>query len=403
MSFQQGLSGLAAAARNLDVIGNNVANSNTIGAKGSRAEFAAVYANSLAGAGGIAAGLGVSVTAVSQQFTQGDLATTNNPLDLGINGQGFFRTSKVGAIEYTRNGQFQVNKDGYIVNAQGARLTGFLPDTQGNIAIGVPGELQLNMADISPTATSASTIQVNLDARSSVAVTPFSVANAATYSGATSMTVYDSLGKDHSLSLYFSKTGSNSWDVYSTVDGTAVSPTASGTLTFGTNGLMTSTGQITLAMPVGADAGGTQTAVLDLSGVTQYGAAFGVNQLSQNGAATGKLAGFSIAPDGQILGRYSNGKSKLQGQVALANFINPQGLSPQSGNSWSESPASGQPIVGEPGTGNLGLLQSGALESSAVDMTAELVNMITAQRVYQANAQTIKTQDQVMQTLVNMR
>jgi flagellar hook protein FlgE len=403
MSFQQGLSGLNAAARNLDVIGNNVANSNTVGAKGARAEFAAVYATSLAGATSATSGLGVNVAAVSQQFIQGDLTTTNNPLDMGINGQGFFRLSNRGAIEYSRNGQFQINKDGFLQTAQGAKLTGFLPDAQGRIAIGVPGDLKLNMADISPTATSFTKAQVNLDARTPVAAQAFNLADANTYSGATSMTIYDSLGKDHSLSMYFRKSGSNGWDVHAAVDGTLIAPGPTGNLTFGTDGLLTGGGTINLSVPVGADAGGNQAVTLDLQKVTQYGSGFGVNELTQDGFSTGRLAGFSVAPNGDILGRYSNGKSKSQGQVALANFINPQGLSPQSGNSWTETSTSGQPVIGAPGSGNLGLLQSGALEQSSVDMTAELVNMITAQRIYQANAQTIKTQDQVLQTLVNLR
>jgi flagellar hook protein FlgE len=403
MSFQQGLSGLNAAAKNLDVIGNNVANANTIGAKGSRAEFAAVYANSLAGASGSTAGLGVSVTGIAQQFLQGDLATTNNPLDMGINGQGFFRLSRNGATEYSRNGQFQIDKNGYIQNAQGARLTGFLPDSSGNTAVGVPGDIRLNMADIAPLATSQASIQVNLDARENVPTAPFSLSDASTYKGATSITAYDSLGSDHSLSMYFRKSGSNAWDVYAAADGTLVQPTPIGSMTFGTNGLLTSSGQMNIAIPVGAAAGGTQNAVIDFSKVTQYGSVFGVNELTQDGFATGRLAGFAVGSSGEILGRYSNGKTKSQGQVALANFINVQGLAPQGGNAWTETSTSGQPVIGAPGSGNLGAIQSGALEQSSVDMTAELVNMITAQRIYQANAQTIKTQDQVMQTLVNLR
>jgi flagellar hook protein FlgE len=403
MSFQQGLSGLNAAAKNLDVIGNNVANANTVGAKGSRAEFAAVYANSLAGASGSTAGLGVSVSGIAQQFLQGDLATTNNPLDMGINGQGFFRLSRNGATEYSRNGQFQIDKNGYIQNAQGARLTGFLPDPSGNTSVGVPGDIRLNMADIAPKGTTQASIQVNLDARESVPAAPFSLSDASTYKGATSITAYDSLGSDHSLSMYFRKSGSNAWDVYAAADGTLVQPTPIGSMTFGTNGLLTSNGQMSIAIPVGAAAGGTQNAIVDFTKVTQYGAVFGVNELTQDGFATGRLAGFAVGSSGEILGRYSNGKTKSQGQVALANFINVQGLAPQGGNAWTETSASGQPIVGAPGSGNLGAIQSGALEQSSVDMTAELVNMITAQRIYQANAQTIKTQDQVMQTLVNLR
>jgi flagellar hook protein FlgE len=403
MSFQQGLSGLNAASKNLDVIGNNIANTNTVGAKTSRAEFADLYAASLYGTASTSVGIGTQVSAVAQQFTQGDLSATSNPLDVAVNGSGFFRMSQGGTVEYTRNGQFKLDKEGYIVNAQGARLTGYVAGPDGRPATGSPADLRLTMSDIPPRPTDRGVIGMNLDARAQVATVPFDVDNANSYSGATTMSVFDSLGREHSLSLYMRKTAANAWDMYGTVDGTPMSATPVGSLAFDSAGRLTSGSPLTLGVPVGADAGGSQSVRINLDGTTQFGSAFGVTELTQNGAGAGRLAGFSIAQDGMIQARYSNGQFRPQGQIVLANFVNPNGLSPLGGNAWSETSDSGQPLVGAPSSGNLGVLQSGAVENSNVDLTAELVSMITAQRVYQANAQTVRTQDQILQTLVNLR
>jgi len=219
MSFQQGLSGLNAAARNLDVIGNNVANANTVGAKSSRAEFADIYANSLNGSSSGAVGIGVAVTSVAQQFTQGDIVTTASPLDMAINGRGFFRTSMAGDVEYTRNGQFRMDKDGYIVTNRGARLSGFPIDGNGSVAVGAPTDLRISLADISPQPTTSASAQLNLDARAGVPTGAFNSGDTSTYNGAMSMTVFDSLGKDHLVSFYYRKTAENTWDVYAATDG----------------------------------------------------------------------------------------------------------------------------------------------------------------------------------------
>ena len=222
MSFQQGLSGLNAASRNLDVIGNNVANANTVGAKASRAEFADVYATSLSGAGSSFNGIGVSVADVTQQFTQGDITTTNSALDMAINGRGFFRMSNDGEMTYTRNGQFQLDKNGYIVNAQGGRLTGYPADANGQVNAGVPVDLRLQTGDIAPRATDAGTVVANLDAAATTPASPFGVADATSYNGATSLAVFDSQGAEHTVAVYFRKAADNTWDVYGAADGTAV-------------------------------------------------------------------------------------------------------------------------------------------------------------------------------------
>lgn len=405
MGFQQGLSGLNAAAKNLDVIGNNVANASTVGFKGSQAQFADVYASTIGG--GAQAGIGTRVAAIAQQFTQGNITTTNNSLDMAVSGSGFFRLSDNGSVTYSRNGQFQMDKDGYIVTSQGNRLTGFLPNAAGVIVATAPAELQISTADLLPNATTAIAAGLNLDSRSSIipALPAFDPNNSATFSNSTSMTVYDSLGSSHVASIYFAKTATNAWNAYLTVDGvnTQAANAPLTAMTFNTSGVLTAPAApvtCTAFTPAGAAA---QTLSLDFASTSQFGGIFGVNSLTQDGYTSGRLTGFNTGADGMISGRYSNGQAKTLGQVVLANFSNPQGLQPLGGNNWAETSTSGTPLVGAPGSSSLGVLQTSAVEDSNVDLTAELVNMITAQRVYQANAQSVKTQDQVMQTIVNLR
>ncbi len=221
------------------------------------------------------------------------------------------------------------------------------------------------------------------------------------------MTVYDSLGNDHIATMYFVKTGGGFWDVYQQLDGgaTTLASAASPTLTFDTSGALTAgaNNTLTLAIPASFGAATPQSVTLDFTGSTQYGSAFGVNRQTQDGYASGRLSGITISEDGTVQGRYSNGQSRNLGQIVIANFASPNGLISLGNNLWAESPASGQPLVGAPGTGSLGVLVAGSVEESNTDLTAELVNMITQQRAYQANAQSIKTQDQILQTLVNLR
>jgi len=407
MSFQQGLSGLNAAARNLDVIGNNIANANTVGFKQGRAEFADLYANTVASSGKGSVGLGVNVTAITQQFSQGNLTTTNSPLDIAINGGGMFRVSTSGSIAYTRNGQFQIDKNGYVVTGVGARVSGFPVDATGRLTTGAPADLQISSADIAPNSTSKISLTMNLDSRKTAPAGAFSPSDAATYTSATSINVYDSQGNAHALSTYLVKTATvNEWDVYAALDGVQVGAGTVGKLTFNTDGTLdTATSAVPYSLVLTPTNGATFPAgvPLDFTGTTQFGSAFGVNSATQDGYAAGKLSGLAIDESGVVTGRYSNGQSKVQGQIALVSFANLQGLAPIGGNLWVESASSGSPLIGVPGSTNMGLLQSGAIEESNVDLTSELVNMITAQRNYQANAQTIKTQDQVLQTLVNLR
>jgi flagellar hook protein FlgE len=507
MSFQQGLSGLNGAAKSLDVIGNNIANASTVGFKGSQAQFADVYANSLNGAGGNQAGIGTKVSQIAQQFTQGNVESSSNPLDIAINGGGFFRTTINGATQYSRNGQFSLDKSGYMVNAQGAKLTGYAASVTGAILAGSPAPIQINASDLSPVATTRVDTQLNLDSGSVVPpTTPFNPIDPTSFNKQTTIDVFDTLGNPHVMSSYYVKTSAGHWDVYAANDGTeitnlAVAGAAQGTtapfaavnaartawqaaapgapaaaalvtyaglagglvaaaataagatpanvaainaaaltagavagntpdkvdaaiaaavsvpnkrvghLDFDTNGALSNAAMLpqtlplTVVLPIfpSTGAAGTLSIQLAFSGTTQYGAATSEKKSTQDGYTAGHLQRFAASADGIILGQYSNGQTHALGQIVLANFANPNGLSPLGNNAWGETSTSGVPLIGTPSSGSLGVLQSSAVENSNVDLTAELVNMITAQRVYQANAQTIKTQDSVLQTLVNLR
>jgi flagellar hook protein FlgE len=424
MGFQQGLSGLNASSKSLDTIGNNIANSGTVGYKAGSTQFADVFAASLNGAGAAPVGLGARVSTIVQQFTQGNISVTNNPLDIAINGGGFFQVDDgQGGTQYSRNGQFQLDKNGFIVNAQGLQLKGIMA-VNGVVSPGSPN-VPLRLFDPSqsltgsPQATGTSTgatgvqANINLDSRLPAIALPFNYADPTTYNQSTAVTTYDSLGNPHTYSMYFVKTAANAWDVYATVTNPAGAvPTfqnlgAAGSLAFNTSGQLTS-GPIAAAIS-DADLGYAGAVLpmafnLNFSGSTQFGSAFAVNTLLQDGYAAGTLAGFQIGNDGTVLGNYTNGQSQVVGQTVLATFRNPQGLQPLGNNVWAQTPDSGESILGTPGSsGQFGVLQSAALEDANVDLTAELVSMITQQRVYQANAQTIKTQDSILQTLVNLR
>ncbi len=404
MSFQQGLSGLNAASKSLEVIGNNVSNANTVGFKQSRAEFADVFAASLNGSGAAQIGIGTKVATVAQQFTQGNISATNNTLDVAINGGGFFRLSNNGAVTYSRNGQFQLDKNGYIVTSDGKRLMG---NSAANLNGSTPVEIQIDTSDLQPSSTTKVTGQLNLNSDSAIidqALTPFDPLDPESYTNSTAITVYDNLGNSHTIQNYFVKTAANNWNVYTTADGNNITPATTPVLRFtntgGFDAANSTVGNVTFTPATGS---GAVTLELDYSDSTQYGATFSVNKLSQDGYSSGRIASFTVGDSGIILGRYTNGQSEELGRVVLANFVNPNGLKSLGGNQWQASFESGDELVGAPGSSTLGVLQSSALEDSNVDLTAELVNMITAQRIYQANAQTVKTQDQVLQTLVNLR
>lgn len=407
MAFQQGLSGLNAASKALDVISNNVSNTSNVGFKQASAQFKDVFSVALnGGAAGVQVGVGTAIGAVSQTFSQGSITPTDNPLDVAINGAGFFRMTNNGSLAYTRNGQFDVDKDGFIVNSAGYQLTGYPANAAGVILPATPTPIQIDTADLLPKQSTSVLMGMNLDSGAVAPAAAFNAANPATYNSSTSVTLFDTLGNSHVMTLYMVKTGAGAWDVHTQLDGGTTALT--GSIAFNT------AGQLTTAMPLavtgltvttGASSpiGGAGGVALDLTGTTQYGSLFGVNSQSQDGYTSGRLSGTSISGDGTVQGRYSNGQSRNLAQVVLVNFASPNGLVSTGGNLWVESPESGQPLLGAPGSGSLGVLQAGSVEESNVDLTAELVNMMTQQRNYQANAQSIKTEDQVMQTLVNLR
>ncbi len=499
MGYQQGLSGLGAASSDLDVIGNNIANSDTVGFKSGTAVFADMYANSVATAVNNQIGIGTQLAEVQQQFSQGTINTTGQALDVAINGNGFFQMSNSGSLTYSRNGVFQLSNTGNIVNSQGLDLMGYAANSSGIINSAQTVPLTVPTTNIAPTETTSITAQLNLDAQDSlmlgtpavnvtttgtlassgatittasagsnnddytiaftsptaytvtdadnaandssgtytagtaitlgngqtvtltgtavagdtVAVTPtpttFDASNSSTYNYSTSTQVYDSLGGSQTVNMYFAKTGSGAWDVYAGVSGGTASLV--GTANFSTSGALTgitsvaattSTDSIAFTIPNTDGSGTPQPLTLDLAGTTQFGSTDGVNNLQQNGFAAGQLTSFTVGTTGILTGNYSNGQTASLGQVVLANFNDPNGLVDLGNNEYAQTAASGAAQISTPGSTNHGTLQGGAVEDSNVDLTNELVNLITAQRDYQANAQTIKTQQTVDQTLINM-
>jgi len=421
MPFTIALSGLNAASSDLRVIGNNVANSSTTGYKSSRAEFADIFASSNLGVTANAIGAGVRVSSVTQQFTQGNISFTDNNLDLAISGQGFFRLNDNGTTAYTRAGAFGVDRDGYVVNGQSQRLTAFQADNNGNITGGL-GDLQLSTGDLPPQASSSVTMSANLDSTQAAVTAPFDRTDPTTYNNSTSVTVYDSLGNPLLMTTYYQKQAApaNSWDQYAYItepDGTVNEMIPAGgvsgdpvVMTFNNSGSLTgvvpNTGSPTVAnyAAVALGTGAANLTVTNtLANVTQFGSAFAVTALDQDGFSTGRLSGVDIGETGIVTARYTNGQSRTLAQVAMANFTNPTGLRQLGDTTWVETFDSGVPLVSAPGSGSQGLLQSGALESSNVQITEQLVNMITAQRNFQANAQVISTADTITQTIINIR
>jgi flagellar hook protein FlgE len=400
MPFAVALSGLNAASSDLNVTGNNIANANTSGFKGSRAEFADVFA-----VGAQAIGNGVRLSAVSQEFSQGGVDFTDRGLDLAISGEGFFTMNDNGVISYTRAGAFGVDRDGYIVNNQNQRLQIFPLANNGTFNTGTLSDLRLATTDAPPQATSNAEFGVNLPANAQPPpVAVFDPNNASTFNHSTALTVYDSLGASHTVTSYFVKTATaNEWQARFYIDGTAVG--GANTMTYSNLGVLTAPvgGSFTLPAYTPTSGAAPITLTTNLLNSTQYGSAFGVNLLSQDGFASGRLSSIDVDTTGVIFARFTNGRSEPLGQVALSNFANTQGLRQLGDTSWGETFTSGDAIRGSAGTGSFGQIQAGALEASNVDLTEQLVNMITAQRNFQANAQMISTADQVTQTIINIR
>ncbi len=416
MSFNIALTGLNAANEDLSVTSNNLANVATIGFKGSRTEFSDLFASTQTGVSATAVGNGVAVSEVAQQFTQGNIETTGNNLDLAISGNGYFVTSDNGALSYTRDGEFQLNSDGDVVTATGQNLQVYPPLANGGFNTGGLENLSLTTGESAPNATTTASLTANLPADSSApADATFSPTDPNSYTNTTSLTVYDSLGAAHTATLYFvnasTATTPDTWDVYEYIDGSQVNADPA-TLTYNTDGALTAAtdpdgdavtgGAVDFGSYTPATGAAAMDVTFNFSGTTQYGDDFGVTAVQQDGYTTGQLTGINISSTGVVQAQYTNGNSIDLGQIALANFANSQGLQQVGNASWVATQDSGEPVNGVAGGSGFGTIQSGSLEESNVDTTSALVDMITAERDFQANAQMIQTQDQVTQSIIQI-
>jgi flagellar hook protein FlgE len=404
MAFGIALSGISAAQTDLDVTANNIANSETTGFKESRSEFAELFSTSLQGVSSLQPGNGVRVSRVAQQFSQGNIKTSSNSLDMAINGSGFFVVSDNGALQYSRAGAFSPDASGNVVNAAGQSLQVYPALSNGGFNTSTLTNLQLQTSQSAPSATTSAETIFNLPANASQpTVATFDPADASSYNNATSVTVYDSLGAAHTSTLYFVKTATaNQWDTHLYVDGTAVG--GAQTLSYSSSGALTTPagGQVNFGTYTPTTGANALSVDFNFSNSTQYGNSFGVTSVIQNGYTTGQLTGITVDATGVVQANFTNGQAVSLGQVALVNFANPQGLQKVDGTNWVETFASGQPVRGESGASGFGQLQSGAVEASNVDVTKQLVNMIVAQRNYQANAQMISTEKSITETIINM-
>jgi len=406
MGFNTSLSGINAANADLNVTANNIANVKTIGFKQSRAEFADLVNSSHYGLSKNTIGTGVNLSQVAQQFSPGPIDPTGNKLDLAISGNGFFTLSMNGSRVYSRAGNFQKDLDGYIINPQGARLQAFAPSADGSRFEGRLADLQLLSSDSPPKQSTLLNVGFTLPGNAKQPVTSiFDPKDSSSYNHAsTGIQIYDSLGVSHTQTSYFVKTANpNEWEVHNFIDGQ--SSGAPVTLQFSDNGQLIAPqpAKITLDPFTPATGAGVVNLSIDISGARQYGEKFATHQIQQDGYAAGKFDEFEISKQGIVFAHYSNGAKQVLGQVALTTFNNLQGLVAQGNNLWSQSHASGDARTGAPQSSDLGQIEQSALEASNVDLTEQLVNMIVAQRNFQANAQAVSVQDQLTQTVINIR
>jgi len=466
MSFNIALSGLNAAQKDLDVTSNNIANVNTVGFKESRAEFVDVYAASLLASGSTKVGDGVLTSTVAQQFSQGSIQFTNNALDLAITGNGFFATvPELGSLEtsYTRAGQFKLNADNFVVNSQGGHLLGFPVNPDGSsasVSLSTTSPIRIPTASGAPTPTSEVDIRMNLpagDAYISNAPGNFDPDDPLTFNHSTSVTIFDSLGDSHIMTYFFVKDdatpapgpdNANEWMLFAAVDGQVIdlkeeAPGAaaadnrvgggvSGPLApagvIGARLVFNSSGDFISQLPALID-GGISTIALGATILsngadplqevkidfnldplipnpnepTQFASNFEVTALNQDGLAVGRLTGIDIGKDGLVRATYSNGTSQPLARIALVNFANEQGLTQVGNTGWKESILSGVALAGEGGTGTFGTVNSSALEQANVNLTTELIDLISAQRNFQANSRALEVDNQLNNTILQIR
>ncbi|HEM8022271.1 flagellar hook protein FlgE [Enterobacter ludwigii] len=407
MGFSQGLSGLKAASKALDVVGNNIANSQTIGFKAGTAAFADIFAG--------AVGLGVQLAGVTQDFGQGNLNYTGRNMDIGINGRGFFRmASEDGSIFYGRNGQFEQDKNGNIYNkVNNLFLTGYQA-VNGQIVPGSPiGPVTIPTGNMAPEASTTGSLTGNLDAGDKKVITaPFDHTDPETYNYVSHIEATDSLGNKHAMKVYFVQDAAGQWKAYG-YDETApkkITDPEGGpdldysevALVFNTDGTIQGNPKLKV---FGAAVNGSSdiTVELDLAGMTKQAGESLVKGEKINGHPPGQYQNFTIGDNGEVVATYSNGQTLVVAQIILADFANSGGLEAKGNNVWAETPQSGQAFLGTSGVGSFGSINGQSLEASNVELGDEMVNMIVYQRNYQSNSQTIKTQSELLQTLVNMR
>lgn len=392
MSFEIALSGINAVNSQLDTISNNIANAGTYGFKSSRANFASMYAGSQA--------TGAEVSSMTQSIDiGGSVLTTGRGLDAAIQGRGFFTAKDAsGAMLYTRVGVFSTDKNGFIIDSAGRKLQGY-PVLPGSTALGVLGDLTVPTGQVPAQASSRLHYVGNLSSDwTAPAVATFDKGDPQSFNSSMVSMVYDSLGSQHSVTQYFVKTATNEVTVHYTFDGADLAATT--TLQFGSDGQLlapTAAVPLTLGTPAGAAA---LTVNLDYSGSTQFAGEANTTVNAPDGYASGTLTGLQLSDDGSIMAQYSNGQKQSLGKVALATFPNEGALVSVSDSSWTTSNESGLALYATPGSGLAGTLTAGALEQSNVDMTAELVNLMGAQRNYQANTRIISTESELMQALM---
>ncbi|SAE04535.1 flagellar hook protein FlgE [Enterobacter cloacae] len=411
MAFSQAVSGLNAAATNLDVIGNNIANSATYGFKSGTASFADMFAGSKVG-------LGVKVAGITQDFTDGTTTNTGRGLDVAISQNGFFRmVDSNGSVFYSRNGQFKLDENRNIVNMQGLQLTGYpATGTPPTVQQGAnPAPITIPNTLMAAKSTTTASMQVNLNSTDKVPTkTPFNPSDADSYNKKGSVTVFDSQGNAHDMNIFYVKNAqSNTWEIFTQDASTGEPADSAGFMQFSKNGVFLGISATATGAPAGTDINittgkinGATEATFSLSFLNSMQQNTGANNIvatNQNGYKPGDLVSYQINNDGTVVGNYSNEQQQVLGQIVLANFANNEGLASQGDNVWAATQSSGVALLGTAGEGNFGKLTNGALEASNVDLSKELVNMIVAQRNYQSNAQTIKTQDQILNTLVNLR
>jgi len=404
MAFNIALSGLNAASADLEVTANNIANTATTGFKGSRGEFAELFNSSGPNLSATQVGSGVRLTTVAQQFTGGNIETTDNSLDFAISGDGFFTLHDGKGYSYTRAGAFHKDPDGFVINASGQRLQVFPTTANGMFDTSTLTDLQLLTSQNAAKATGNVQMSLNLPSDATAPVLPFDINDADSFNQATPFTAYDSLGATHSGTVYFVKdAASNVWNAHLYIDGQSAGPAQQ--LTFNSSGALVApaAGRLNFGAVQTSPGSEPMQLSLDMSHATQFGNAYAASAINPDGYPTGILSSIDVSAEGVVQAKYSNGQTSALGQLALAQFSNQQGLRQLNNTNWAASYDSGTAVMGAAGNGTYGVVQSGALESSnTADLTAQLVNMIKAQRNYQANAQVIQADNKLTQTIINL-